>query len=97
MTDHDTARELERLRAETAALEEARAEQTRVQTSSANATESEQPHTHQTSDDVEADQADIQDQLKELGTLLATGIKDSPTITALAIFSCGILLGSLLR
>ena len=37
------------------------------------------------------------DQLEELGELLQQELRDIPTITCLAVFSLGILMGRLLR
>ena len=90
MAGDDTARELERLRADVAALSEARHED------AAKAAEPEPVAV-----DEAATEASITDeqrsQLEELGDLLQQEIRDLPTITCLAVFSLGILMGRLMR
>jgi len=95
MSKDETARELEKLRADVAALSDARREATaksaEPQPASAEepqalaaATESVLPEEQKT-------------QLEELGDLLQAEIRDLPTITCLTVFSLGILMGRLMR
>ena len=93
MTGDDTARELEKLRADVAALSEARRED------SAKAAEP-SPEPAPVSDPAPAEFAlpeEQRSQLEELGDLLQQEIRDLPTITCLAVFSLGILMGRLMR
>ncbi len=93
MAGDDTARELEKLRADVAALSEARRED------SAKAAEpSPDPAPAPESAPAElALPAEQRSQLEELGDLLQQEIRDLPTITCLAVFSLGILMGRLMR
>ena len=95
MSKDETARELEKLRADVAALSDARreaaAKSAEPQPASAEApqalaaaTESDLPEEQKT-------------QLEELGDLLQAEIRDLPTITCLTVFSLGILMGRLMR
>lgn len=97
MAGDDTARELEKLRADVAALSEARREDSAKTAEpppeAASVAEPEPapspadpviPEEHRT-------------QLEELGELLQQEIRDLPTITCLAVFSLGILMGRLMR
>ena len=95
MSKDETARELEKLRADVAALSdtrrEAAAKSDEPQPASAEApqalaaaTEAELPEEQKT-------------QLEELGDLLQAEIRDLPTITCLTVFSLGILMGRLMR
>ena len=93
MTNEDTARELEKLRADVAALSDARREaaanppdKSAESVASANLQSSEPAVS-------EAHRS----QLEELGELLQAEIRDLPTITCLAVFSLGILMGRLMR
>ena len=93
MSNNDTATELEKLRADVAALSEARREKP------AEATEPSRQE--QVATDVVAESPAISDeersQIEELGELLQQEIRDLPTITTLAVFSLGILMGRLMR
>ena len=93
MAGDDTARELEKLRADVAALSAARRED------SANAAEpSAEPAPNPESVPADVGIPDEQrSQLEELGDLLQREIRDLPTITCLAVFSLGILMGRLMR
>ena len=95
MSKDETARELERLRADMDALSEVRKE--------AAEREAEPPPdvaepaiTAQIASDLGVTD-EQQSQLKELGDLLQAEIRDLPTITCLAVFSLGILMGRLMR
>ncbi len=94
MSVNETARELEKLRADVAALSDARRQ---------DATTGTEPHAGSTEISTEAVQAELaipeeqKTQLEELGKLLQAEIRDLPTITTLAVFSLGILMGRLLR
>lgn len=98
MAGDDTARELAKLRADVAALSEARREET------AKASEP-QPENAPVAASAPADVApadsgipdEQRTQLEELGDLLQQEIRDLPTITCLAVFSLGILMGRLMR
>ncbi len=94
MNKEETALELEKLRADVAALSEARrsdaeqvAERSRPEPAPDNAPSppvADLPEEQRT-------------QLEELGDLLQQEIRDLPTITCLAVFSLGILMGRLMR
>jgi len=95
MSSSDTALELEKLRAEVAALRAAKEdmepetekpEPTRAGPSPAAGTAPE-----------ERTEEHFKGQLEELTDLLETEIRDLPTITCLAVFTAGILLGRFLR
>ncbi len=95
MSKDETARELEKLRADVAALSDARRE-------AAAKTEEPQPVVaealaadHSSSGSEVPD--DQKTQLEELGDLLQAEIRDLPTITCLTVFSLGILMGRLMR
>lgn len=93
MSSNETSLELEKLRAEVAALRAAKegaatepaAESSEPGPSSAPAREKAEPEEH------------IKNQLEELTDLLETEIRDLPTITCLAVFTAGVLLGRFLR
>jgi hypothetical protein len=95
MSKDETARELEKLRADVAALSDARREsaakpaETQSVVNEAAATE--QP----AGDSVVPEEQKTQ--LEELGDLLQAEIRDLPTITCLTVFSLGILMGRLMR
>lgn len=95
MASDDTARELEKLRADVAALSEARRDD------AAKAAEAPPPEPAVVAEAAESVEAAISDdqrtQLEELGDLLQQEIRDLPTITCLAVFSLGILMGRLMR
>ena len=95
MSKDETARELERLRADVAALSDARREAT------AKSAEP-QPVVEETPAAAVAASApavpeEQKTQLEELGDLLQAEIRDLPTITCLTVFSLGILMGRLMR
>ena len=95
MSKDETARELERLRADVAALSDARRE------AAAKPAEP-QPVVEETpAAAVAAGEAAVPEaqktQLEELGDLLQAEIRDLPTITCLTVFSLGILMGRLMR
>ena len=94
MSKDDTARELEKLRADVAALSDARREAAArppdpapVEAAAASDAETPDP----------AVPEEQQSQLEELGKLLQAEIRDLPTITCLTVFSLGILMGRLMR
>jgi len=94
MSNEETARELEKLRADVAALSDARRETASrpaepLQTEAAPVEEE-----HLLDDLIPPEQ---KSQLEELGELLQEEIRDLPTITCLAVFSLGILMGRLMR
>ena len=93
MGSDDTARELEKLRADVAALSEARHED------AGKAAEAPPPKPAATAKmPAEYTIPDEQrSQLEELGDLLQQEIRDLPTITCLTVFSLGILMGRLMR
>ena len=95
MSKDETARELEKLRADVAALSDTRREAAakpaepkpfveEVAAAERLAGEADIPEVHKT-------------QLEELGDLLQAEIRDLPTITCLTVFSLGILMGRLMR
>jgi hypothetical protein len=94
MSNDETRAELERLRADLEALTAAReekpagpAEQSRTEAVEAEVTIADGP---EISDEQRS-------QLEELGDLLQQEIRDLPTITCLAVFSLGILMGRMMR
>ncbi len=95
MSKDETARELEKLRADVSALSDARRE--------AAATPAEPPPAAEAAAQPSAETADTavpeeqKTQLEELGDLLQAEIRDLPTITCLTVFSLGILMGRLMR
>lgn len=96
MSRDETALELEKLRADVAALSDARREAAEAPEPPA-ATEprgAEPPRNE--SAGAEIDERE-QSQLEELGALLEQEIRDLPTITTLAVFTLGILMGRLMR
>ncbi len=100
MAGDDTARELEKLRADVAALQDARREDhQKAQESSATGTTSAPAGDAPQSQAAEAAALpeEQRTQLEELGELLHQEIRGLPTITALAVFSLGILMGRLMR
>lgn len=88
MSDSDTAKELEKLRADVTALSDAHREATSAPaepaTVSPPAADEDLPEATKT-------------QMEELGDLLQAEIRDLPTITCLTVFSLGILMGRLMR
>jgi hypothetical protein len=101
MSNDDTASELQKLRAEMAALKEAQREP-ETDASPPGPSEKLTPPEKTIAQAAAADEADageevMKSQLDELATLLEHEIRDLPTITCLAVFSFGILMGRLLR
>lgn len=101
MSSSDMALELEKLRAEVAALRAAKgkaaAESKRPDEAAAEsaAPSSDEPRAEEPDDHVPDDH--IKGQLEELTDLLEAEIRDLPTITCLAVFTAGILLGRFMR
>ena len=95
MSKDETARELEKLRADVAALSDARreAEATPV----APTPPAESSAVADSADSAAALPEEQKTQLEELGDLLQAEIHDLPTITCLTVFSLGILMGRLMR
>jgi type II secretory pathway component PulM len=95
MSKDETARELEKLRADVAALSDARREAAAKPAEPQSVTEEAPTAEHLAT---EADIPEVQKtQLEELGDLLQAEIRDLPTITCLTVFSLGILMGRLMR
>lgn len=95
MSSNETSLELEKLRAEVSALRAAKEE-------AATAPDEPKPASaeHSPSEDAAPDEPSeehFKSQLEELTDLLETEIRDLPTITTLAVFTAGILLGRFLR
>lgn len=96
MRNDDTARELEKLRADVAALTDARREAA-ASPAPPQPAQAEPPEPVVTSvSDLELPE-EQKTQLEELGDLLQAEIRDLPTITCLTVFSLGILMGRLMR
>lgn len=95
MADDETGRELEKLRAEMAALADARREAASAPVETPPVT-AEIVDEAATTDDTETSTAN-KTQFEELGDLLQAEIRDLPTITCLTVFSLGILMGRLMR
>lgn len=95
MSKDETARELEKLRADVAALSDARREvAAKPAEPAAVVAEATVPDTGASESAVNEEQ---KTQLEELGDLLQAEIRDLPTITCLTVFSLGILMGRLMR
>ena len=95
MSSNETSLELEKLRAEVAALRAAK-EQAATEADEAQPASAE----HESSAGAplkEESEEHIKSQLEELTDLLEDEIRDLPTITTLAVFTAGILLGRFLR
>jgi hypothetical protein len=110
MSNDDTTSELEKLRAELAVLKEAQREpvapspaqgtpgqETSAEASTEASSGQGESSTVAEAVDAETGEEDVKGQLEELATLLEHEIRDLPTITCLAVFSLGILMGRLLR
>ena len=95
MSQDDTLRELERLRADVAALSDARREAA-VKPAEPPPEASATPVSEAAAIDAAVTE-EQKSQLEELGDLLQAEIRDLPTITCLAVFSLGILMGRLMR
>jgi hypothetical protein len=95
MSDSETARELEKLRADVAALSDARREAVSAPAEPPPAVAESAAVSPSTAD------ADLPEatktQIEELGDLLQAEIRDLPTITCLTVFTLGILMGRLMR
>jgi hypothetical protein len=93
MSNDDTTRELEKLRADVAALSEAR----REDAAKAEAPRPEPAPVAEAQPEAVSLPEEQRSQIEELGELLHKEIRDLPTITALTVFSLGILMGRLMR
>jgi len=108
MSSDETASELAKLRAELAALKETQQAAPAPSPPSAatapDASASASASASAARDEVSAEineaigeEGEVKSQLHELAELLENEIRDLPTITCLAVFSVGILMGRLLR
>lgn len=97
MSNDETADELGRLREEVAALQDARREKAAAETAEPAVVEVARKETAATAPNVDELSATDKSQLDELAELLQAEIKDLPTVTCLAVFSLGILMGRLMR
>ena len=96
MSSEDMARELERLRADVAALKEARRESGVPPPDTPQ--EGQAPAAFSSSSGVAEELSEtVQSQLEELGELIHDEVKNLPAVTGLTIFTLGILLGRFLR
>ncbi len=95
MSKDETARELEKLRADVAALSDVRREAAAKPADSQTVVE-EAPAAEIATGDAAVPE-EQKTQLEELGDLLQAEIRDLPTITCLTVFSLGILMGRLMR
>jgi hypothetical protein len=95
MSKDETARELEKLRADVAALSDARREAAAKPAEPQPVAEV-APTAEQSAGDADVPE-EQKTQLEELGDLLQAEIRDLPTITCLTVFSLGILMGRLMR
>jgi hypothetical protein len=95
MSKDETARELEKLRADVAALSDARREAAAKPAEPKPVVEV-APTEEQLVGDAGVPE-EQKTQLEELGDLLQAEIRDLPTITCLTVFSLGILMGRLMR
>ena len=94
MSNDDTARELEKLRADVAALSDARRKDEVKPPEPPAGSADASPEPVQIDLEIPEEQ---KSQLEELGDLLQAEIRDLPTVTCLAVFSLGILMGRLMR
>jgi hypothetical protein len=95
MANDETVRELEKLRADVAALSDARREAAAKPAEPQPVVE-EKPAVESVAD-AAAVPEEQKTQLEELGDLLQAEIRDLPTITCLTVFSLGILMGRMMR
>ncbi len=95
MSKDETARELEKLRADVAALSDVRREAAAKPAEPQPVVE-EAPAAEAAAGDAAVPE-EQKTQLEELGDLLQAEIRDLPTITCLTVFSLGILMGRLMR
>lgn len=96
MSKDETTRELEKLRADVAALSDARRESA-AQPVPPQPVVEEPPAVEPTVASDPALPDEQKTQLEELGDLLQAEIRDLPTITCLTVFSLGILMGRMMR
>ena len=102
MTKDESQRELEKLRAEVAQLKAAKQEQA-AQTAQAQQLAEEQAVQESITEETVSAEPESQEtvneqaQVDELMALLGKEIKDLPTVTTLAVFSLGLLMGRYLR
>ena len=94
MSKGETERELEKLRADVAALSDARREA--ASTPGEPPPAAAEPAAVPPPADTELPEG-TRTQMEELGDLLQAEIRDLPTITCLTVFSLGILMGRLMR
>jgi hypothetical protein len=100
MSNDDTTSELEKLRAELAALKQAQGASpasSPQQAASASAPASAGQAESSVASVLQEAEDEVKGQFDELATLLEHEIRDLPAITCLAVFSIGILMGRLLR
>ncbi len=91
MSNEEMKKELERLRAEVAALSASRAKEA-AQAQEDKTTPEESPSSQAT-----VDAKEVKSQMDELLELLETEVRDLPTITCLLVFSLGIVMGRFMR
>ena len=91
MSKDDMQQELERLRAEVAALSKAKQEGKPLPGEESADSDSAQSENNQSFGD------ELKSQMEEMIELLETEIREQPAMTALVIFSLGILMGRFLR
>ncbi len=96
MSKDETARELEKLRADVAALSDTRREAA-TETVEPQPAVADAPAPAASAASDETVREEQKTQLEELGDLLQAEIRDLPTITCLTVFSLGILMGRLMR
>ena len=91
MSDSETNRELEQLRAEVAALKASKQEKPVTE-------ETPEPESNaEPEQNPSSEPEDVDGQLSELKELLETELRDLPTVTTLLVFCLGILFGRLTR
>jgi hypothetical protein len=95
MANDETVRELEKLRADVAALSDARREAAAKPVEPQPVVE-EKPVVESAAGAATVPE-EQKTQLEELGDLLQAEIRDLPTITCLTVFSLGILMGRMMR
>ncbi|MBT8441990.1 MAG: hypothetical protein KJO76_06370 [Gammaproteobacteria bacterium] len=96
MSSNETSLELEKLRAEVAALRAAKEEAATESDEPAAASTAPSPPESSRSDEGPPKER-LKSQLEELTDLLEDEVRDLPTITTLAVFTAGVLLGRFLR
>ena len=95
MSSDETVRELERLRAEVAALSSTRRDAVAEPEAATRPSQETVAPPDETAGEPASDSE--RSQFEELGALLEAEIRELPTVTCLVVFSLGIIMGRLMR